>query len=57
MNTLIRVALFTVILACVYLPVALVYDMGVRQGELTALVTAYEVCKKVAPLKDGVGCK
>jgi len=33
-----------------------IYDLGIRMGQMSALKTAYEVCKKVAPLKDGSGC-
>lgn len=36
---------------------AYVYDLGVKQGQIGALKTAYEVCRKVAPYKDGEGCK
>ena len=44
----------------IYLSIALVgyiYDLGVKQGQISALKTAYEVCKKVAPYKDGAGCQ
>ena len=41
----------------VFLTVAHVYEMGVKHGQLETLKTAYEVCRKVAPLNDGIGCK
>lgn len=33
----------------VFIAVAYIYDLGIRQGQISALKTAYEVCKKVAP--------
>jgi hypothetical protein len=45
------------IIAIVFCAVAYVYDLGVKQGQIGALKTAYEVCRKVAPYKDGEGCK
>lgn len=46
----------TIAFCVVLMTVAVIYDLGVRQGQGSALKTAYEVCKKVAPLKDGEGC-
>mgnify|MGYP000660044211 CR=1 FL=1 len=43
--------------SALFLSMAAVYDMGVKQGQMGALKTAYEVCRKVAPYKDGEGCK
>ena len=43
--------------AMLFIAVGIVYDMGVKQGQIGALKTAYEVCRKVAPYKDGDGCK
>jgi len=43
--------------AMLFIAVGIVYDMGVKQGQIGALKTAYEVCRKVAPYKDGYGCK
>ena len=52
-NWLVGVVCFSIVFATV----AWVYDLGVRQGQMGALKTAYEVCRKVAPYKDGEGCK
>jgi len=52
-----NVLLFTACVAMIFMAVAWVYDLGVKQGQIGALKTAYEVCKKVAPYKDGEGCK
>lgn len=38
-------------MAMIFAAVGFVYDLGVRQGEIQALKTAYEVCRKVAPCK------
>jgi len=47
-----------VMAACaVLMVVAYIYDLGIRMGQMSALKTAYEVCRKVAPYKDGEGCK
>ena len=35
----------------VFITVAYIYDLGVKQGQISALSTAYEVCRKVAPCK------
>lgn len=46
--------------ACAVLGVvAYIYDLGIRAGQMSALKTAYEVCRKVAPYNDGTGegCK
>lgn len=39
----------TICFAIVFAVVAWVYDLGVKQGQIGALKTAYEVCRKVAP--------
>jgi hypothetical protein len=49
--------LLTIGFSALFLSMATVYDMGVKQGQIGALKTAYEVCRKVAPYKDGEGCK
>ena len=46
-----------IVMLAIFFLMAHVYDLGVKQGQIGALKTAYEVCKKVAPLKDGEGCK
>ena len=50
-------ALLAIGFSALFLSMATVYDMGVKQGQISALKTAYEVCKKVAPYKDGAGCQ
>ena len=49
--------LFTGCIAMIFMAVVWIYDLGVKQGQMGALKTAYEVCRKVAPYKDGEGCK
>lgn len=36
----------------VFIIVAWIYDLGIKQGQISALKTAYEVCRKVAPCGD-----
>ena len=48
---------FCLCFAVLFIAVGYVYDLGVRFGQRSALQTAYEVCKKVAPYKDGKGCQ
>jgi hypothetical protein len=47
----------TLVFGVLFVAVGYVYDLGVRAGQRGALLTAYEVCRKVAPYKDGVGCR
>lgn len=49
-----RVAVVALLMLAV---LAWIYDMGIRSGQMGALQTSYEVCRKVAPYKDGEGCK
>lgn len=39
----------TVSFSILFMAVAYVYDLGIRQGQMSALKTAYDVCRKVAP--------
>ena len=39
----------TICFCLIFTVVAHVYDLGVKQGQMGALKTAYEVCRKVAP--------
>ena len=52
-----EVIIGAIVMSILFMAVGFVYDLGVRQGQMQALKTAYEVCRKVAPLKDGEGCK
>ena len=52
-----EIAIGAITMSIVFMAMGYVYDLGVRQGEIQTLKTAYEVCKKVAPYKDGEGCK
>ena len=44
-----KIITITICFCLVTAVVAYIYDLGVKQGQIGALKTAYEVCRKVAP--------
>jgi hypothetical protein len=39
----------TICFCLIFATLAWIYDLGIKQGQISALKTAYEVCRKVAP--------